>query len=157
MDEALNELAGTPRSCTTNFILGHGPSRVVDIELAPDSLRLIDPINGVLAHANHLVDPKEAGVSEPLNPRRHLSEFRHKRMEELLNEQKPLNVAGMQEILKDHEHQPQSLCRHRDDTLPDSQHTITKTAMIMDLEERKMWLTDGQPCKAQFKEFSLSN
>ena len=157
MNEALNVLAGTPRSCTANFILGHEPKRALDIELAPDSLRLIDPKNGVLAHANHLVDPKEAGVSEPLNPRRHLSEFRHKRMEELLNEQKPLNVAGIQEILKDHEHQPQSLCRHRDDTLPDSQHTITKTAMIMDLEERKMWLTDGQPCKAQFKEFSLSS
>ena len=156
MEEALQVLAGTPRSCTANFILGHAPKQAVDIELAPDSLRLIDPINGVLAHVNHLVDPKETGVAEPENPRRRLSEFRHKRMEELLNEQKPINVEAMQEILKDHEHQPQSLCRHRDDTLPESQHTITKTAMIMDLEERKMWVTDGQPCKAKFEEFALN-
>ena len=156
MEEALHALAGTPRSCTANFILGHGPSRAVDVELAPDSLRLIDPVNGVLVHANHLVEPKEAGVSEPLNPRRHLSEFRHKRMEKLLNEQKPLNVKIVQEILKDHEHRPQSLCRHRDDALPESQHTITKTAMIMDLEERKMWVTGGQPCKAEFEEYSLN-
>jgi len=62
----------------------------------------------------------------------------------------------VQEILKDHEHQPQSLCRHRDDALPESQHTITKTAMIMDLEERKMWVTGGQPCKAEFEEYSLN-
>ena len=145
MEEALQALAGTPRSCTANFILGHAPSRAVDIELAPESLRLIDPTNGVLAHANHLVDPKEVGVEEPENPRRHLTEFRHHRIETLLNEQKPINVKGMQEILKDHEHRPQSLCRHRDDSLPESQHTITKTAMIMDLEEKKMWVTDGQP------------
>jgi len=85
-----------------------------------------------------------------------LSEFRHSRMEKLLNEQKPLNVDIVQEILKDHDHQPQSLCRHRDDSLPASQHTITKTAMIMDLEERKMWVTNGQPCKAEFEEFALN-
>ena len=156
MEEALQALAGTPRSCTANFILGHAPSRAVDIELAPESLRLIDPTNGVLAHANHLVDPKEVGVEEPENPRRHLTEFRHHRIETLLNEQKPINVKGVQEILKDHEHQPQSLCRHRDDSLPESQHTITKTAMIMDLEEKKMWVTDGQPCKAEFEEYSLN-
>ncbi len=156
MEEALQVLAGTPRSCTANFILGHAPSRAVDIELAPDNLRLIDPVKGVLAHANHLLEPQKTGVAEPANPRRHLSEFRLKRMEKLLNERKPLNVEKIQEILKDHEHQPQSLCRHRDDSLPDSQHTITKTAMIMDLEERKMWVTDGQPCKAEFEEFSLN-
>ena len=156
IEEALGALAGTPRSCTANFILGHASSRAVDIELAPDSLRLIDPVGGVLVHANHLVDPKETGVSEPENPRRHLSEFRHSRMEKLLNEQKPLNVAIVQEILKDHDHQPQSLCRHRDDSLPESQHTITKTAMIMDLEERKMWVTNGQPCTAEFEEYSLN-
>jgi isopenicillin-N N-acyltransferase-like protein len=156
MEEALHALAGTPRSCTANFILGHAPSRAVDIELAPDSLRLIDPTDGVLAHANHMVDPKEVGVEEPENPRRHLTEFRHHRIETLLNEQKPINVKGIQEILKDHKHQPQSLCRHRDDSLPESQHTITKTAMIMDLEEKKMWVTDGQPCKAEFEEYSLN-
>ena len=155
MEEALQILAGTPRSCTANFILGHAPSRAVDIELAPDNLRLIDPVKGVLAHANHLLDPQKTGVAEPENLRRHLSEFRLKRMEKLLNKRKPLNVEKIQEILKDHERQPQSLCRHRDDSLPDSQHTITKTAMIMDLEERKMWVTDGQPCKAEFEEFSL--
>ena len=156
MEEALHALVGTPRSCTANFILGHAPSRAIDIELAPDRLRFIDPVNGVLAHANHLVDPKKTGVAEPENPRRHLSEFRHNRMEELLNERKPVNVAGIQEILKDHEHQPQSLCRHRDDSIPESQHTITKTAMIMDLEERKMWVTNGQPCTAEFEEYSLN-
>ena len=156
MEEALQALLGTPRSCTANFILGYAPSRAVDIELTPDSLRLIDHENGVLAHANHMVDPIETGVEEPENPNRHLSEFRYYRMEKLLNDQKPLNVDILQEILKDHEHQPQSLCRHRDDTFPESQHTITKTAMIMDLNELKMWVTNGQPCKTEFEEYKFN-
>ena len=156
MDEALGVLTITPRSCTANFIVGHSPQRVVDVELAPDNLRLIDPDNGVFSHANHFDNLEMVGVSEPPNPRRHLSEFRQKRMEELLFEKRPLDIAKIQNILKDHENEPQSLCRHRDKTLPESQHTITKTAMIMDLTEKKMWVTDGQPCKAEFEEFSLS-
>ena len=77
-------------------------------------------------------------------------------MKNLLNEQVPLDISGIQNILKDHENNPQSLCRHRDDELPESQHTITKTAMIMDLNEKKLWATDGQPCKAEFEEFSFN-
>ena len=153
MDEALSVLTNTPRSCTGNFIVGHAPLRVVDVELAPDKLRLISPENGFLSHANHFDDPRVLGVYEPPNPRRHLSEFRKKRMETLLNEKTPIDMLGIQNILKDHENQPQSLCRHCDDALPKSRQTITKTSMIMDLYEKKMWVTDGQPCKTDFEEF----
>ena len=156
IDEALDILAITPRSCTANFIVGHSPQRVVNVELAPDKLRLIDPENGILSHANHFNNPNVLGVSEPPNPRRHLSEYRQKRMEKLLVKQRPLDIAGIQKILKDHEQHPQSLCRHRDKTLPESQHTITKTAMIMDLDEKKMWVTDGQPCQTKFEEFCIN-
>ena len=156
MDKALSSLTETPRSCTTNFIVGHAPRRVVNIELAPDKMRLINPENEVLSHANHFANPNILGVSEPQNPRRYLSEFRQKRMESLLKSQKPLDIPDIQKILKDHENHPQSLCRHKDKKLPESQHTITKTSMIMDLDERKLWATDGQPCKSIFEEFSIN-
>jgi isopenicillin-N N-acyltransferase-like protein len=155
MDGALSVLTSTPRSCTANFIVGHGPQRAVNIELAPDSLRLIDAEGGIISHANHFNNPGMAGVSEPPNPRRHLSEFRQKRIEALLLEHQPLGVAQIQNILKDHENEPQSLCRHRDDSLSEFQHTITKTAIIMDLEEKRIWVTNGQPCKAEFEGFSF--
>ena len=156
MDEALRILTMTPRSCTANFIVGHAPFRIVNIELAPNKLLLIDPKDGIISHANHFADPDILGVSEPPNPRRYLSEFRQERMELLLKEQKPLDIPGIQNILKDHENNPQSLCRHRDVELPTSQHTITKTAMIMDLDEKTMWVTDGNPCKTKFESFKLT-
>ena len=156
MDEALGSLTSSTRSCTANFIVGHSPARVVNVELAPDKLRLIDPYKGIISHANHFDDPSMLEVYEPPNPRRYLSEFRQKRMETLLYDQKPLDILGIQNILKDHENNPQSLCRHRDNTLQESQHTTTKTAMIMDLDEKKMWVTGGQPCKVEFEEFCLN-
>ena len=156
MDDALDVLTGSPRSCTANFIIGDASHGAVDIELAPDNLRSIDPDNGVLVHTNHFVNPDKIDATEPPNPRRHLSEFRQVRMETLLNEQKPLDVKRIQEILKDHENHPQSLCRHRDITLAESEHIITKTSIIMDLEDQKIWLSFGQPCKNDFIAYNLS-
>ena len=156
MNGALSALTNTPRSCTANFIVGHSPQQVVNVELAPDNLRLIDPERSILSHANHFDDPSILGVSEPPNPRRNLSEYRQNRMLTLLSKQKPLDISLIKNILTDHENNPQSLCRHRDNSLPKSQHTITKTAMIMDLNEKKIWVTDGQPCKSEFEEFSIN-
>ena len=150
-------LTGTPRSCTANFMIGQAQDTVIDIELAPDTYVKISPQGGVLSHANHFTDPGSAKVTEPPNPRRYLSKFRHERMETLLNELKPLDVEGIQEILKDHENHPQSICRHPDPALPPEQHTVTKTGVIMDLDERKLLLTNGNPCKNEFTEFSLLN
>ena len=156
MDEALGLLTDTPRSCTANFIIGHEPLRVVNIELAPDNLLLIDAEDNIISHANHFTNHGIDNVSEPPNPRRYLSEFRQKRMKALLYEHRPLGISEIQDILKDHENKPQSLCRHRDNSLPDSQQTITKAAMIMDLYDKKMWVTNGQPCKAVCEEFSFN-
>jgi isopenicillin-N N-acyltransferase-like protein len=76
-------------------------------------------------------------------------------MNSLLNEMNPVDITDIQRILADHENHPQSLCRHQDEDLKKSQYTITKTAMIMDLYDRKMWVTDGEPCKIDFEKFVL--
>jgi len=157
LENAMEVLTGTPRSCTANFMIGQAQNTVIDIELAPDTYVKISPQGGVLSHANHFTDPGSAKVTEPPNPRRYLSKFRHERMETLLNELKPLDVEGIQNILKDHENFPQSICRHPDSSLLSEQHTVTKTGVIMDLDERKLWLTNGNPCKNEFAEYSLLN
>ena len=157
LEDALDVLIGTPRSCTANFMIGQAQDTVIDIELATDEYVQISPQGGVLSHANHFTDPDSAEIIEPPNPRRYLSKFRHERMETLLNERKPLDVAGIQKILKDHENHPQSICRHADPSLPSEQHTVTKTGVIMDLDERKLWFTNGNPCENEFAEYSLLN
>ena len=156
LENAMEVLTGTPRSCTANFMIGQAENTVIDIELAPDTYVKISPQGGVLGHANHFTDPDPAEIIEPPNPRRYLSKFRHERMETLLNERKPLDVAGIQKILKDHHHS-QSICRHPDPSLPSEQHTVTKTGVIMDLDERKLWFTNGNPCQNEFTEYSLLN
>ena len=88
LDELLREgarrmLQSAIEAEVDDFIVGHAPFQVINIELAPDTLRLIDPESGILSHANHFADPNVLDVSEPPNPHRHHSAFRQKRMETL--------------------------------------------------------------------------
>ena len=76
-------------------------------------------------------------------------------MQLLLERGKPLTLADIKLIMQNHKNKPQSLCRHRDLTLPSSQHTITKTAMIMNLDTREMLVTSGNPCTSKFEHFTL--
>ena len=156
MENAVRIITSTPRSCTVNFIISSTPRNMVNIELTPDASRTINPSEGFLVHANHFSDPSKISAIEPPNPRRYLSEFRSKRLEFLLRNQKPFNIPKLKKILSDHENFPQSLCRHRDSNLPTSQHTTTKTSMIMDITDKKIWVTDGSPCDSKIESFTIS-
>jgi len=157
LNEALNVLTDTPRSCTANFLLGHTDQGAIDIELAPETMNIINPVKDILFHANHFVDPEILNITEPPNPRRYLSEFRHKQMGSLLLKHKPLDVEKMKNILCNHDNHPQSICRHSDNSLPISQQTTTRTSMIMDLKEKSIWYSNGNPCENDFIEYSLNN
>ena len=156
MKNALKILTETPRSCTTNFILGQSPVQLINIELSPNKINLIHPYENLLVHANHFKDPNSAGIIEPKNPRRHFSEFRNDRLFSLLKSYEKLTISNIKDSLSDHKNHPQSICRHRDESLLRHEQTITKTSMIMDLKDRKLWLTNGQPCKNKFKKFKLN-
>ena len=155
LNKAINALTNTPRSCTANFLIGHSSQGAIDIELAPETMNIIDPTKDVLSHANHFVNPELLDIIEPPNPRRYLSEFRDNHMNDLLLKHKPLDIKKMKNILSDHDNYPQSICRHIDNSLPESQQTITKTSMIMDLQKQSIWYSNGNPCENDFKEYSL--
>ena len=80
-----------------------------------------------------------------------------KQMESLLLKHKPLDVEKMKNILCNHANHPQSICRHSDNSLPISQQTTTRTSMIMDLKEKSIWYSNGNPCENDFIEYFLNN
>ena len=40
--EALKTLIDTPRSCTANFLIGHQSQGAIDIDLAPETMNIIN-------------------------------------------------------------------------------------------------------------------
>jgi len=154
-EEALRVVTAQERSCSANFLIGQTPDRVADIESAPDRTRRLDPEAGRLTHANHFVDPEALAVDEPLTDRRPWSCRREARLAALLDRARPATTEAIQSALQDHHDGVNAICRHPDPALPEEQRSITVTSAIMDLHERWLLVSDGQPCRRDYQRISL--
>lgn len=148
-------ITSSDRACSTNFLIAQAPDRIVDIEAAPKQIQLLTCEDGCVVHTNHFVEPERAGIEEPPNPRRQYSYNRRSRMRELLSSKQPLTIADTQRFLQDHNDYPYSICRHEDPSGPPAEQYKTVTAVVMDLNERRILLSDGPPCANEFQELSL--
>jgi hypothetical protein len=50
---------------------------------------------------------------------------------------------------------PFGICRHENPADPPEQHYITVASVVMDLNERRLRLTDGPPCVNPFQTITL--
>jgi isopenicillin-N N-acyltransferase-like protein len=152
---AVDVVTGAERACSTNFLIAQTPDQVVDVEAAPDDVMLLQCENSCLVHTNHFVDPGSIGVVEPPSERRPYSQMRRARMTELLAQRRPVELAALEEHLRDHQEYPFGICRHRDLTLPPEEHYITVTAVVMDVAAGEMFLSDGPPCESPYQRVAL--
>jgi isopenicillin-N N-acyltransferase-like protein len=155
LSDAADVIGHERRACSANFVLAQSPDVAVDIEAAPDSVREIAPDEDLLVHSNHFADPPKLGVVEPVIERRPHSYWRQDRLRTLLEARAPVSLGDLEVSLRDHDHYPDSVCRHENRDDPPEEWCITVTSAIMDLEERSLRLTDGPPCEHLYEGYSL--
>jgi isopenicillin-N N-acyltransferase-like protein len=136
-------------------LIAQSPDQAIDVEAAPDTVRLLEPHNGTLVHSNHFVDPSVLGVVEPEAERRPHSYTRHARLAALLDARAPVAVGDLEVSLQDHDNYPDGICRHAHPDDPPEEWCVTVTSAILDLEELSVRLTDGQPCEHLYEESSI--
>jgi isopenicillin-N N-acyltransferase-like protein len=149
---ALTALQRARRSSSANYMLAHASGLAVDVEGRPgdySGLRLIDPADGLLVHANHFVT---AGVHDvglwwmPDSP------FRLLRAKTLLAEREgPVTVSLLQTVFADHANHPAGICAHADPRDKPNEQGETIVSLVMDVDRRVMWLADGTPCSAPYR------
>ncbi len=156
-DDAIKVITDEARSCSTNFLVAQTPDRVLDVEAAPDKINLLSCDDaGCLTHANHFVAPDALGITEAPNERRIYSKRRQARLRELLGERIPLTAENIQDALRDTQDDPFGICRHRNVAEPPEMHYTTVTAVVMDLNARTLYLTDGPPDQAPFQTVTMT-
>ena len=153
-DKALLPVVQTDRTCSSNFLIGHGEGEIIDIEATPDYCSYIYPDDGILTHSNHLVrETRIASQFERIAPH---SLYRAKRLERLLRRHSgSVDLNAIHAALSDHFSTPASICRHPDLTLPEPKRVISVTAAAIDLNERTLYVTDGPPCQSSFQAVPL--
>jgi isopenicillin-N N-acyltransferase like protein len=153
---AVDVVAKAERACSTNFLIAQAPDHVVNVEAAPESVRMLGCDGGCLVHTNHFLDPGALGVAEPPTTWRPRSLHRLERMSALLQAARPLTIEHLQSCLRDHDRHPYSICRHESPPDPPEQHYITVTSIIIDLDAREIYLTDGPPCASDYEKVALA-
>jgi isopenicillin-N N-acyltransferase-like protein len=150
--DAVGKLQQHHRSSSANYLVGHASGVALDVESTPgDFTRMfvVPPDDGVLVHANHFVAPRFDGddVSLWTSPdslgrySRLLSGLRHEKV----------GIDDLKVLLADHADHPFGVCSHPDTRLDPVEQGATIASVIMNLEERTLWLADGPPCSVEFR------
>jgi isopenicillin-N N-acyltransferase-like protein len=157
--DALSRLQRATRSSSANYLIASADGLAIDVESTPgDATRLYldQPRDGVLTHANHFVSPRfdrlDTGLA--LMPD---SVFRLQRLTGAVREAgDEIARAHLQRAFADHAGHPYGVCSHPDAASPPVDQAATIASLVMDLDERRLWLADGNPCREPYRELDYA-
>ena len=169
---ALKAVCNAPRSASINLLLGQagpqpvggaagppfGGGELIDLELVPGDLGVRHPVDGILAHANHLETPLP--VHDRLKDDAGSTWFRSARADRLLRRvcAEPGGRVGEQDLialLADHGGYPSAICRHVDERDPDDERSESIYSILLDLDDRRLAIAPGPPCGGRYARVSL--
>jgi isopenicillin-N N-acyltransferase-like protein len=153
--EALAAIQRQPRSSSAGYLVAHDDGLAAYVEGAPgdfSQLFLLFPEGGVLLHTNHFVSPAFAGKdvmiwASPDSP------FRLERLRSLVRSaERPLGADVFTAALADHAGYPFGICCHPDYRAAPPDQGATIASVVMELDRRRVWIADGPPCTAEYRE-----
>jgi len=147
--DAIHAVAKAKRSASINYMIAHAGGEAIDLEVTPDDIGILHPDDGIITHSNNFLlnlDLKDVGkMVFPDSP------IRWNRMKRLLMRQRRLTINAIRQVTSDHFDYPSSICRHPDPRLHPDDQFETITSVVMDLSAGRLYLTEGNPCKEQYK------
>jgi isopenicillin-N N-acyltransferase-like protein len=149
LTEAFAVLQQGTRSSSANYLIAHAGGVALDIEAAPGDFTSLYPLlpeHGVLLHTNHFLAPRIHPVDLSLwaMPDSAI------RLQRLRAGVSPAAKPGdLQALLADHADYPFGVCAHPDPAAHPCEQSGTIASVLMDLAERQLWLTAGNPCQAR--------
>ncbi len=160
VSDAITALQAGFRSSSANYLLAHRDGIAVDIEASPGDfsrLYLLYPGDDcVVLHTNHFLAERFAGrdVSVWAMPD---SPVRLQRLRAGVQAAADPSLATFRALLSDHANYPSGVCCHPDPRMPRHDQGMTATSVLMDLEARRMWVTDGNPCSVPYRELDYAD
>jgi hypothetical protein len=144
VDAGIAAIRGVKRASSRNMLMLDAHGTAADLETTPTRDARLDPIDGLLTHANHYTAPEL--LEDERSEERYInnSKIRQQRMTELLESRRgQLNAGVMQELLRDRETAPDALCRTPEDNV--RHDTITFASVIAEPGEGTLWVAVGPP------------
>jgi isopenicillin-N N-acyltransferase-like protein len=158
--DGLARLQRAARSSSADYLLAHADGLAVNVEGTPGNcadLLLDGPRDGVIIHTNHFVSPRFGGLDTGLRLMPD-SFFRLQRLTDAVRGAGAKVTSDLlQQAFADHAGHPYGVCSHPDPSAPPVDQAATIASVVMDLDERRLWLSDGNPCETPYRELELSD
>jgi isopenicillin-N N-acyltransferase-like protein len=157
LGDALKCVYEAPRAFSSNYLVGAAGGSVIDLEGSPNEVFPVRPNSAeVVTHSNHFkslaaqVKLRDTGLS--LYPD---SLYRDQVLERRLSAVAPyIEVKTIQDAMSDHSGYPHSVCRHLPEK-PGSSDILTAATIVMDLDDRMLWISRGPVCENDYKEYRI--
>lgn len=158
VSDAIAALQAGLRSSSASYLIAHRDGIAVNVEAAPGDfsrLYFLYPDDGILLHTNHFLAGQFAGrdVSVWAMPG---SPVRLQRLRAGARAAPDHSLAAFRALLSDHANYPSGVCCHPDPRMAPADQGMTVASVLMDLDARRMWLADGNPCTAAYRELDYS-
>jgi isopenicillin-N N-acyltransferase-like protein len=127
----------------------------IDVEVSPDDYAVLYDDDGLLSHANVFSDVRLSGkINDKIRTMYPDSMIRAARASKMMKKyvKKAKDVEAFKNSLADHFGYPNSVCRHPDPNEPEDKRAETLASVIMDLDTKTMWISNGNPCSNEFTE-----
>ena len=142
------------RAIPINVILAT-PEGPADLEITVDAVNVLtDSGSGVVTHTNHCLHPEFVHHNDDF-PELIQSGPRLQRINSLLEQApRPLTVPVLQDMLRDHDGHPTSICRHANDH-PDNGFWTSVFSVIIEADAGVMHVSRGNPCTSPYEAYTL--
>jgi len=155
MNQALKAVLSSDRNTSGNFLIGHADGEAIDLETAPQKANHILPTDGILTHANHF--EVWNGINSVLELGGPSTLYRSQRLRRLLEQRNgPVDVDLAKRLFTDHFGHPYAICRHEGDDEPEGNKKLTVASVILSLNDRVMYASDGPPCENDYQRITLA-
>lgn len=146
----------TGRAVSGNVMVAQSQKPIIDVECTADGHSVIKEEDGKLNHANTFCSLElKDKVRDKIKDIYPDSMLRQSRSGALIrmHEKDSNGLEAIQQMLRDHENRPNSICRHLPDQGSNSTDSETLASMIMDLDEGVLFFAGGNPCTVPYTKF----
>lgn len=154
--EAVDVAQAMPCAASSCITLADAGGNAVALEITPAAVGELRPTDGVLTHTNHCVTaPALADASEPLATSS--THPRYDTASALLDAQRgAITRESLMNILRDESQGVMSICRQPDMRLHPCDRVESVAGVVMDIDERVMWVADDVPSRVAFAPLPVS-
>ncbi|SEA23816.1 isopenicillin-N N-acyltransferase like protein [Thalassobacillus cyri] len=161
LHEAISKIKDGKIAAAASYLIGidEGGQKgmAVNIEVSPFGIDMVGGDNGKLVHTNHLCSER---ITKNLTDMNEFvfddSMIRKKRAEQLIDTEiankQNIDEASFKRWLSDEFNAPNSINHYENERAPEHRRMETVFSIIMNLSQRKMWLSVGHPTEEKFEE-----